>query len=143
MFLIKRFTRHFLLFALTLTLFAACDINREKTKQAVSSLESQVNELSNTVQTAVSKAEAPEELKKLQQYEYRIEVFAPDLSVADQTARLNALGKERWECFHIEARSKLSVIAQTNNSEELVVYCKRHPDTPLRYIPRGLIGLAQ
>ena len=98
--------------------------------ETVKELNSQLEQLSNSVTDYVKTAEAPEELKKLQQYEYSL-VQLPVKSAPEEIEhKLNELGKARWDCFHIEK----------NDDGQFTFYLKRRPDTPLKYVPRGFIG---
>lgn len=67
------------------------------------------------------------EVEKLYNFEYHIEEFSNELSTVEIEAKLDALGQDRWECFHIEPGEK-----------ELRVFCKRRPKTYLRYMLRVL-----
>ncbi|HQH27138.1 MAG TPA: hypothetical protein PLP17_07055, partial [Oligoflexia bacterium] len=49
---------------------------------------------------------------------------------------LNEFGKNRWDCFDVE---KAAPTAE-EPAGSLVVFCKRMPETPLRYVPQSLIG---
>ena len=66
---------------------------------------------------------ATSELEKLFIYEYRVENFPNGLSSQQISNRLNDLGKDRWDCFHIEP-----------HEEGRQVFCKRMPRTVLRYL---------
>lgn len=66
-----------------------------------------------------------QEIEKLFIFEYKIVELAKDSSIQKMEEVLVDLGKDRWECFHIEP-------VPTG----LQVFCKRRPKTPLRYIPR-------
>ena len=89
-------------------------------KDAMNLFDGQTKELSEATQ---------QEFDKLSQWEYRVEELDPGLSVADMQQRLSSLGIERWDCFHAEpAQSKLRL------------FCKRHPKTYLRYLPRMFPG---
>ena len=65
------------------------------------------------------------EVEKLFVFEYHVEEVDPALPSAQIQERLAALGADRWDCFHIEARE-----------EVLQVFCKRNPKTYLKFVPR-------
>ena len=100
-------------------------------------LQKLTEEFSRTVQSAKEQFEkiAPQrqeieqkagaETEKLFTFEYRVQEIGKDVKPAEIQARLAALGKDRWDCFHIEPRK-----------DALLLFCKRQPKTYLRYIPR-------
>lgn len=65
------------------------------------------------------------ELEKLHSLEYKVLEIDGKLATVDLETAFADLGKERWDCFHIEERA-----------ESLRVFCKRNPKTYLKYIPR-------
>jgi hypothetical protein len=85
----------------------------------------------------LSKSSTPpiEEVKKLSQLEYHMEVFQLEVEPNVVTERLDILGKERWDCFSSFGRPRTEP-----QKPEMVVICKRTPETMLRYVPRSFIG---
>jgi hypothetical protein len=85
----------------------------------------------------ISKSSAPplEEVKKLSQVEYHMEVFPLETSADEVGAKLNVLGNDRWDCFASFARPRTEP-----DVPEMVVLCKRMPETVLRYLPRSFTG---
>lgn len=79
------------------------------------------------------------EVEKLHQLEYHVASFPADSSARDLEAAMMSLGKNRWDCFHVE-RSLEKTRAEEKPELRLLVFCKRLPDTLLRYVPRHLIG---
>jgi hypothetical protein len=75
-----------------------------------------------------------EEVKKLKQVEYHIEAIALEDDATAMAAKLSALGKKRWTCFHIEKQ------LSSTGEEQLLVFCRRPVYTPLRYVPGSVIG---
>ena len=66
-----------------------------------------------------------EEISKLFSFEYLVKDMDDSLSPSQMGMELQRLGLERWECFNtLQIGSKLRF------------FCKRHPETYLRYIPR-------
>jgi len=94
-------------------------------------------ELSRTLQSAKEHFEkiAPEreklerkaqaEAEKLFVFEYHVEEFGRETKTDQIRNKLAELGKNRWDCFHIEPRGNY-----------LLLFCKRQPKTYLKYIPR-------
>jgi hypothetical protein len=68
---------------------------------------------------------AANELDKLVTYEYHIAELDREATTESIEARLGELGKERWDCFHIDPGVKT-----------LRIFCKRAPKTVLKFIPR-------
>lgn len=66
-----------------------------------------------------------EEFEKLSIFEYKIEELPLKSETAEIEQLLSNLGKQRWECFDV---------LQTEKT--LRIFCKRRPETYLRYIPR-------
>lgn len=102
-------------------------------------LQRQVGDLTKVLTDYVGDAaptkEALTELKKLQQFEYKIISVPADTTPTALESSLNELGRERWECFHVEKRLNPADPAKS----EIALFCKRRPETPLRFIPRNLI----
>ena len=72
-----------------------------------------------------NKEMAAKELEKLFLFEYKVIELGQKESSERIEAELGALGKDRWDCFHVEP-----------SGSTLRVFCKRAPKTYLRYIPR-------
>lgn len=68
-----------------------------------------------------------EEVSKLFSIEYKLEELPNTSTTKAVEDRLTSLGKERWDCFHIEPRAL-----------GIRIYCKRVPTSYLKYLP-GLI----
>ncbi len=58
--------------------------------------------------------------------EYKIERFSTAAQTAEMQELLNTLGKDRWDCFHIEHRG-----------DEYLLFCKRLPTSYLRYLTKA------
>lgn len=65
------------------------------------------------------------EVEKLFVFEYKVVEFQMDLPASELQESLTLLGRERWDCFHVEPQ-------ELSNR----FFCKRRPKTYLRYIPR-------
>ena len=119
---------------LPLYVFSSCNIDSKDTSKAVNEIGNEVEKLTKTITNDVQQTEAPEELKKLQQWEYQIFTLPAATPPAELQGRLNDLGKERWECFHAEKLTSM------DGPVELLMMCKRRPYTPLKYLPRQFVG---
>lgn len=91
------------------------------------------------------KSQAPDpikEVEKLHQLEYEVVSFPLNTPPAALDAALDEMGKNRWDCFHIERGAQLREEEGQDDKREvyLMVFCKRLPDTLLRYVPRNIIG---
>lgn len=65
------------------------------------------------------------EVQKLFAWEYHVVELPDELSREDLAARLNELGSDRWDCFHM-----------SSSGVNLRLVCKRQPKSYLKYIPR-------
>lgn len=68
---------------------------------------------------------AGDEIEKLHALEYRVEEIPWSSEIDELNQRLAELGRDRWDCFHLERAFDVNRI-----------YCKRRPKSYLRYIPR-------
>ncbi len=125
---------------LTLAAITGCD-SKSKTAEIQNQIASLTKSVSELVGDSTTTKDAMEEFRKLQQFEYKLQSFPADTLPIELEAALNRLGKERWECFHVDKRVAL---AESKDGQpprqEIVLFCKRRPETPLRFIPRGLIS---
>jgi len=119
-------------FAALIFLCAGCGVDSKETKQTVHEIGNDVEQLTKTIGDYINQTEAPAELKKLQQFEYRVETFPLDAPATLVEERLNDLGKDRWDCVYADR-------FETKEPKSAFV-CKRRPDTPLRYVPKTFIG---
>jgi hypothetical protein len=67
--------------------------------------------------------EAEKQLEKMFVFEYKVAEVDRRQSAEALQKDLDALGTERWECFHMEPKD-----------QKLLVFCKRHPKSYLRYL---------
>lgn len=104
------------------------DALHERMKHLIDSPDTSLQELANRSQETASG-----ELSKLRQFEYRVVTFPLDAADASIEAKLNALGQEFWECFDTE-RTEIS------GDGAIRVFCRRRPDTPLRFVPSTILG---
>ena len=115
---------------------SAVDYAREVAPSTTRAVEREFEELIDILQEkglidkTVSSAE---EIKKLYQIEYNIIEVDEHVSVNMVELELNAMGKNRWDCFYIHP------INDKDGNKKLRIYCKRGPDTPLRYVPRTIL----
>lgn len=102
----------------------------EALDELTSTLSSALNQTTDRVREMSPSADelkgmTTDEVNKLFAFEYRVQEL-PVTSTASEIERaIAALGDERWECFDVESRK-----------ETLLIFCKRRPQTYLRYIPR-------
>lgn len=112
-----------LLVTLLLALLPACKDSPplpDGVQKAWEQAKGTVDRLSSSSQEAAS-----DEIEKLFVFEYRVEEIDRQAAGEEIEERLSALGKERWDCFHIEEHGGV-----------LRIFCKRNPKTYLKYIPR-------
>ena len=114
-----------------LLIMNACGSKDSKTGDTVKELNAELDRLTKTVTDFVQTAQVPEELKKLQQFEYKVIEIPRATPSPDVENRLNELGKERWDC---------TLGGSSATIESLTFYCKRRPDTPLKYVPKTFLG---
>lgn len=126
-------------FLLIIAIFLLSGCNSDPVTQEVPPTDASAPEsLTDTIAAQISKAQqqvqelasgskdtATEEVEKLFTFDYRVVEFDKSLPATDLELKLNELGKERWECFHVEPRESV-----------LQFFCSRRPKTYLRYIPR-------
>lgn len=112
----------------------SCKELRDNTPQEISKLKDQVSELTDSLSGyIVDSPSASTEIKKLYQYEYKILQY-PIKNLQLLEGHLSELGKERWDCFDTEK------LISEGNEPLLIIFCKRKPETPLKYIPKTLLG---
>jgi hypothetical protein len=112
-----------------------CD--RDKGKQAQDMLDSLVTSSERVLSGAgnLSSEDALKEVRKLRQWEYQVISLPIETKPALIEARLDAEGMERWECFSVERTRD----PETEKLNWLII-CRRHPDTPLVYVPSQILG---
>ena len=79
------------------------------------------------VLTNKSKEWLLKDIENIGDWEYKVESYGPDQS-KEIEKKLNALGKERWQCFWVES-----------NKKEKIFYFKRTKMSYLSKIPTGAI----
>ena len=103
---------------LLLFLSAACEEAqlsdfKEEAREVVEEAKSTAKELGEL---------SEEEIQKIWAVEYKtIRIEATDLAALD--AKLNALGQERWECYHV-----------AEEGQERILFLRRRAATAFRYI---------
>ncbi len=107
--------------------------NRKETKELQNQVSALTKSVTDLVGENVTTKGAIDEVSKLQQYEYKVISIPHDSTSADIEATLNKYGKERWDCFSQDKH--LSV--EGSGREEIRFFCRRRPETPLRFIPRA------
>ena len=112
-------------FVATLVSLPACRPSDENSvindfKSTIADLSSKLDQRRQEVQNS-----SAAELHKLHSLEYKLVEIDAAASSSDIEQRLVELGSERWDCFHVQPLDKT-----------LRVFCKRSPETFLKYIPR-------
>jgi hypothetical protein len=118
--------------SLTLLLFmASCDATEssEFQKTIEEKIHSTLDDLSRNSNPTV------EEIRKLSQLEYHVETFPLKSEPEVINKKLNLLGRERWDCFSSFGRP-----GREPDMPEMIVLCKRTPETVLRYVPKSFLG---
>lgn len=113
---------------------SSCDyLEDEKTSHQVSDA---VTELKKLVHT--SQKNSVNEFKKVYQVEYKTIVIPFDRAnpktsslLIDQS--LNDYGQNRWHCYSVEKNEHEGELS-------FILFLQRPIDTPLRYLPGGIIG---
>lgn len=126
---------------LSLLLFGlfACDSSSGQNTPSKGSADFIQEQVTKAVQDYIMQpGRSVDEVKKLHQLEYNVFTLALEDSAARYEGVLDELGKNRWDCFHVEK-------VFTNNEKgdrvgKLLFFCKRSPDTLLRFVPKSLLG---
>ena len=122
---------HYLLIFIAL-LLTSCE-------KEIKTVTKSTDQISKTLQEYVNDPnKSVEELEKLHQVEYEVFSLPPDSSNTKYKNTLNEMGKKRWDCFHVE--NIRSINEEGKVQANLMFFCKRTPETLLRYVPRTLIG---
>ncbi len=123
-------SKKFLILITALSITTACNPSQEKIAQELENkVKTTINDLSNNPSQPI------EEVKKLSQLEYKTLVFPLEVDPSKITEELNILGQERWDCPTGFSRPRTSP-----KPPEIVIICKRTPETVLRFVPKGLFG---
>ena len=134
---VVHYSRYFTLFfrlVFFTTFLCSCEIESGKPSTATEEVQQQITE---AIDQYVVKGKSIEELKKLHQIEYKVFTLPIDNSLAKLEGVLSRMGKEKWDCYHIE---RVSVIREERKVGRLLFFCKRKYDTLLRYVPQSLLG---
>lgn len=124
------------LFTLVIIL-SCCSACKESpvNEQDLSNLEHKLDSLTSAAKQVWSKTEVPnlsvDELKKLRQLEYSVFSISSNSTSEEIGKFLSEKGLDRWDCFHVE---------KEHNENNLLFYCKRPVETPLRYLPNTVLG---
>lgn len=109
-----------LLFFLQLS-FHSCQESYDSSLEIEESVEKLKTKLTNL--TKKNEKLAIEEIEKLFSFEYRVASLPSNSSSDVVESNLKLLGKDRWECFHVD-----------KTKDTIEIYCKRRPKTYLRYM---------
>ena len=101
----------------------------------ISDLEQKFSSLTASAKQVFSGSEiSVEELKKLRQLEYAVFNISSNQTNEQIANFLSNKGLERWDCFHVEKQKT------ADEAIDLIFFCKRPVETPLRYLPSTVIG---
>ncbi len=118
-------------------ILSACNESQKKQSDAIQEdLKNQIRELTKTAKESATKVDlnlSVDEVKKLFRFEYGVFSLPLSSSAEDLTKELAKLGGERWDCFHVDQKV-------TEAGGEYLIFCKRHPESVLHYLPKGLLG---
>lgn len=124
---------HYLYTLLTCLVLMLCLGCEARSKQDVRrQLDQVIAELKNQGDASIK------EVDKLHQLEYTVLSLPADGSAQLIEGALDELGRKRWDCFHVEKSTQVN--RKGIHSAKLLVFCKRLPETFLRYIPKNFIG---
>ncbi len=116
--------KHFLYYFVILTFLNSCKDHEDITKETVD----QLNNASSSIKEIINKAEAPEELKKLNRFEYKILSFSDKISYPAMEERLNDLGKSGWDCT-----PSVTNLINAAEKQQTQFFCKKRPESFLKY----------
>ncbi len=126
---IRRSTQLAPIFALVSVTLCGCDSRPEPTIEEVWN---QARSATDTALNSVENLEAgrtKREFAKLTQYEYNIVELPLEVPTADLQRKLSVLGVDGWDCAPPLTRM-----------EKLLIFCKKRPESFLRYIPQTFLG---
>ena len=112
-----------------LLLLAGC---QQETPSSLDRLINKTLEVSDTALEQVSNLspeDAKKEFKKLSQIEYKVLSLKKEISAAEFEGVLSVYGQKGYDCA-----------APLIRAEDMMILCKRRPDTYLRYIPQTVVG---
>ena len=109
---------------------SSCNNKQEElTQQIQQKIETAISEISKNPNQPI------EEIQKLSQLDYKTVIFPLEIESEKIDETLNKLGQERWDCSTGFTRPR-----SAPNSPELVIICKRTPETVLRFVPKSILG---
>jgi hypothetical protein len=109
---------------------SACQKNDSDTQSVLNPFNSSVEDITSTLDSTTKETReqigkyAEEEIKKFLTIEYRVFSLSTKLSDQEIEEQLQKIGKERWNCFHIEIVDDQSRF-----------YCNRLPISALKLFP--------
>ncbi len=118
------FIQRFLFIFLACCLLPSCDWGNRN----LDSLSDGLNKIGDKVEPYTERVKkvpemAEEEYEKLFRFEYQVVELSLESNATKLQETLAELGKERWECFHVQPKD-----------EKLLVFCKKRPVSYLRYL---------
>jgi len=120
-------------FLILLLLTCACTNKQERDEASEVSMQD-VKALITTIKdesnAKLKEIGAKDEIDKLHQFEYKVVSIDANASPEVLTDTLAKAGAEFWDCFDVERQIK------KDGSESFLIFCKRAPETLLKYVPR-------
>jgi hypothetical protein len=110
-------------------LVAGCENNASESIDNLVSKTLKVSDAALEQVGSLNPEDAKDEFKKLNQYEYKVASFKKDISVHELEGSLSVYGSKGYDCSGPIARA-----------EEIILICKRRPESLLRYIPQSFVG---
>ncbi len=110
-------------------IFCSCDKNSSESLDSVISKTLEVSDSALQQVGNLNSEDAKKEFKKLNQWEYQVLSFKKEILATELEGKLMVYGTQGYDCGTPLIRG-----------EELIIVCKRRPESLLRYVPQGFIG---
>lgn len=123
----KKLSTAFYLFLLFSTL--GCEKEHSKELDSIISKTLKVSDAALSQVENLSSEDAKTEFRKLAQYEYQVMSVAKEISAKELEGKLAVYGTQGYDCSGPILRT-----------EDLLLVCKKRPESVLRYIPQTLVG---
>lgn len=98
----------------------------------------QMKDWQQSVSELLKDSDIQAEVKKLRQKEYEVRSIPLNTKAEDIKDLLNSLGKENWDCLHME--KVLGSDLKTESDAKLLIFCSRKAETVLQYVPQNLLN---
>ena len=131
-------TSKVILFFLVAFSFSSCKFfhaeNYDKLSQDLGAFKDEVTNILSDPNRAMG------ELRKLREFEYKVFDVSENETPEDTEKTLNTMGKDYWDCYHIERQAIMVTKNIEGGNDEtkrqfiLRFFCKKQAFTPLRFI---------